>query len=348
MISFASDNNSGIDTRILKYINDEVNSGHQIGYGDDFWTKKTRKYFKEYFGRNTESYFVTTGTAANVIGLSAFIEPYESIICSKESHLLVDETSAVHRFIGCGLNVIPHYEGKIIVEDIDNIVNNQMEIHNSRPKVITISQATEVESFYTIEEIKQITNYAHNNNMYVHMDGARIANAAVAMDKTIKEITIDCGIDALSFGATKNGCFCAEAVVFFIKDIFEQKVIDRIKDFEYFQKQGLNLISKMRYLSSQFIPYLKNDIWKENAINANNMAKYLEKKLSELSFVEISIPAKTNAVFVKFPNNMVEKIRDKYYFYTLAGGLSRLMCSFNTTKDHIDLFIKELKFVNNY
>jgi len=346
MISFASDNNSGIDPEILSFFN-EVNKGSYVGYGDDYWTEKSREVFQNMFGKDTIVYFVSTGTAANVIGLSAFLMPYESVLCSDEAHINTDETGSIHRFIGCTLHTIENHNGKITVDELKKRKNSLMEVHNAKPKVVSISQSTEYETIYSREEICEIAKWAHSENLYLHVDGARIANAAVASGCSIKELTKDCGVDLLTLGATKNGCFSAEAIVFFNTDKLPDCIKTGILNLEYSQKQGMNLISKMRFCSSQFIPYLKDGLWKTNAEKANNMALYLEDKLKMIDKVEIAVPVITNALFVKLPERIVERLREKYFFYTMSGNIHRFMCSFNTKKKDIDDFISYIKLLLN-
>ncbi|MGC9344427.1 MAG: threonine aldolase family protein, partial [Bacteroidales bacterium] len=270
---FASDNNAGVHPDILKAI-ENVNSGHTIAYGDDPYTEQATHKIKEIFGKECEVFFVFIGTAANVLGLDAVTQPYNSIICAETAHIHVDECGGPEKFTGCKLLSVETEDGKLTVEGIKKHMHGFGFEHHSQPKVISITQASEMGTVYTVEEIREITEYAHSMGLLVHMDGARISNAAVSLGKDFKDFTVDAGIDVLSFGGTKNGMMYGEAVIFFNKHLAH--------DFKYRRKQGMQLASKMRFISAQFTAFLSDDLWKKNAQHANRMAKLLEQKVSKI------------------------------------------------------------------
>ncbi|MBN2733941.1 MAG: low specificity L-threonine aldolase [Methanomicrobiaceae archaeon] len=326
--SFASDNNSGVHPYIMQALFG-ANSGHVIAYGDDPFTLEAKNIFAGHFGDDVRVYFVMSGTGANTSALYSITRPYNSIICAETAHINVDECNAPGKFSGCRITDIPTEDGKLNVEMIKACIKGRGDVHNSQPGVISITQPTELGTLYSADEIRQICDFAHDNKMLVHMDGARISNAAFALDMPFKEFTRDAGIDVLSFGGTKNGMMFGEAVVFFRDDI--------ATDFEYFQKQSTQLISKMRYISVQFSAFLKNDLWKINAGNANKMAELLADKVSKIEGISIAYPRHTNAVFVYLPKEIISKVIDDFPFYIAddENGIVRWMCSFDTTEEDI-------------
>ena len=253
----------------------------------------------------------------------------------------MDECNASGRFSGCRITEIPAEEGKLTVDLIRKCMGGRGDVHNSQPKVVSITQPTEFGTLYSADEIKKICSFSHENGMLVHMDGARISNAAVALNLSFKEFTKDCGVDVLSFGGTKNGMMYGEAVVFLRKEIGD--------DFEYIQKQSTQLISKMRYISAQFSAFFNDYLWKKNAENANNKAKLLSKEITALNGVELAYPCQTNGVFVKIPKRIIPLILDKYQFYVTdeEKGIIRLMCSFDTREEDVKGLAKYIKEVLN-
>ena len=334
--SFASDNNSGIHPDILNAII-RANTGDAKAYGDDDYTKAADKKFYEIFGSNIGAYFTFNGTAANALGLRAMTESYNSIICSDVSHINVSECNAVEKFTGCKLITIPSKDGKIHLDQIKKFMNVVGEQHAAQPKVISITQATEYGTIYKQDEIKHIADFAHKNDMFLHMDGARLSNAAAALNLSLKGISGDLGVDILSFGGTKNGAMCIEAVILFNKAL--------VKNFKYIRKQGMQLPSKMRFISAQFIALLSDDLWLQNAKHANEMAKLLEKELKSLLQIKITQPVETNAVFAILPKEQISKLQEKYFFYIWNEDIFevRLMTSFNTTKEDIENFVQYTK-----
>ena len=335
MRSFASDNNATVCPEVIQKLK-EVNIEHAIGYGDDKYTKQAIEYFKGHFGNETDIYFVFTGTSANVLGISAVVNPYHSVICARTSHLNVDECSAPERFLGAKLIPVDTGNGKLSRETVSPYLVGFNFEHHAQPKVISISQPTELGTVYSVEEIKELSEIAHENNMFLHMDGARLANASVALNKTFADMTLHAGVDILSFGGTKNGLMAAEAVIFFNKT--------KSKDFKYIRKQGMQLGSKMRFIAAQFLAYFENDLWKINALNANNMAKILTDKLHETVNPDIVYPVQTNAVFAKISKELTEQLQKEFFFYIWDdhSNVVRWMTSWDTTKKDIDLFIQAI------
>lgn len=334
--SFASDNNSGVHPDILQSII-EANKGDAVGYGDDKYTKKAIKKFKEIFGEDTDVYFVFTGTGANIIGLKSITNTFNSIICAETAHINVDECGAPEIFTGCKLLPIPTKDGKINVEKIKCHIHDIGFEHHSQPKVVSITNTTELGTLYSCEEIKKISNYVHANNMYLHMDGARISNASASLKKGLKEITKDAGVDVLSFGGTKNGMMYGEAVLFFNKKLSENT--------KYFRKQSSQLCSKMRFISAQFIKFFENDLWLKNATHSNKMAKLLEEKLKDIPEITITQKVESNSVFAIVPQKYIKPLQEKYFFYMWDENKSevRWMTSFDTQKEDIDNFVSAIK-----
>ncbi len=336
LISFASDNNAGVHPNILRAIN-SVNQGHVISYGDDIFTQSAVKKFEEHFGKDVEVYFVFNGTAANVLGLSAMVEPFNSVICSEVAHIDKDECCAPERFIGCKLVTIPTKDGKIRVEQIKGHIDSLGNQHRAQPKVISITQATELGTVYKPEEIKVIADFAHKNQLFLHMDGARLSNAAASLNVKLRQITADVGVDVLSFGGTKNGMMFGEAVIFFKRKLPE--------NFKYIRKQGMQLASKMRFISAQFEALLSNNLWLKNAKHANGMARLLARKIEEVSDTTITQEVEANAVFAIVPPKHVSLLREKYFFYIWNREKSevRWMASFDTTKEDVKKFVNVIE-----
>ena len=334
--TFASDNCAGVDARIMKAIED-VNKDFVLSYGDDIYTESAVNAFKKEFGNNIEVYFVYNGTGANTIALGSILKPYEAVITPEFSHISVDETGAPEKYTGCKIITCPTNDGKLRIKDIEPHLGAIGTVHHSQPKVVSITNSTEEGTLYTTDEIKNICNFAHDHGLYVHMDGARIGNAAAALNKSLKEITKDCGIDVLSFGGTKGGMMFGEAVVFFNKDLGE--------DFGYYRKNGTQLHSKMRFISAQFKAYLEDKIYLENGKHSNEMCSYFYNQLKNIEGIKFVHKPEANGLFLKMPEKLSEKALKKYFFYdmdTKEGKVLRLMCSFATKKEDIDDFVRIL------
>ncbi len=336
--SFASDNYAGIHPEILQAI-ERANVGHARSYGSDPYTDAAILTFKKHFGDDIDVFFVFNGTAANVLGMKAIAQSYHAVICAATAHMNVDECGAPEQFIGCKLITIPTPDGKLTVDLIKRKLIDFGDQHRSQPKVISITQVTELGTLYTPEEIKAIADLAHAHGLLLHMDGSRITNAAASLGIPFKQFTADVGVDVLSFGGTKNGLLIGEAVIFFNRDAGA--------DFPYIRKQGMQLGSKMRFISAQFEAYLSGDLWLRNAGHANRMAKYLAEKISANPHITITQKVESNAVFAVIPREVIPLLQEKFFFYVWSEETSevRLMASFDTTEEDIDRFADEINRV---
>jgi threonine aldolase len=333
---FASDNNSGVHPEILSALS-HANEGHVVGYGGDELTEKAIKRFQEEFREQTDVYFVFNGTGANVLALSNLTNSFNSVICAETAHIQVDECGAPEKFTGCKLLPLEVKKGKITPDGILKYLHGFDFEHHSQPKVISISQVTELGTVYSVEEIKAITELAHEYGLFVHMDGARIANAAVALDLPFRAFTVDAGIDVLSFGGTKNGMMMGEAVLFFNPEMS--------KNAKYIRKQSMQLFSKMRFVSAQFLAYFNNELWKKNASHSNKMAKLLEQEVMKIPAIQLTQKVEANGVFAIVPPEIIPKLQEKYFFYVWDEYRSevRWMTSFDTTEADIFNFTALIK-----
>jgi len=331
--SFASDNNAGIHPKVLQAIA-AANRGHAVGYGDDVYTESAVRKFKQHFGANTEAFVVFNGTAANCLSLKALTESHHAVLCTAASHINTDECGAPERFTGCKLLALPHESGKLTVEAVAQAYHGIGDQHHVQPRVISITQSTEMGTVYSPDEIRALADFAHDRKMFLHMDGARIANAAASLSLSLKQITRDCGVDVLSFGGTKNGVMGAEAVLF-----FDAKLS---RDFLFLRKQGMQLASKMRFISAQLDALLTNNLWLKNAQHSNAMAKLLERELGRIPQVRIVYPVEANGVFAKIPHHAIAKLQKRYFFYVWSeeDSVVRWMCSFDTTEQDVKQFVR--------
>jgi len=333
---FGSDNHSGMHSDIAESI-ENSNTDYCVAYGEDKYTKDAIKKFKEIFGKNIDVYFVCNGTAANILVLKAVTNSFNSIFCAKTAHLNVHECCGPEKFLGCKLETIQTKDGKLTVDLLEPRIVGFGDPHMAQPRIISITQATEMGTVYSQKEIKSLSDYAHKNNMLLHMDGARICNAAAFMDVDLKSITTNVGVDVLSFGGTKNGMMFGDAVIFFDKKLS--------KNFEFIRKQGMQLTSKMRFISTQFNAFFKNDLWLKNAKHANKMAQLLYENIKDISKIEITQKVQANAVFAKFDRKYNQKLLKKYFFHVFdeKENIVRWMCSFNTTKKDIIKFAETIR-----
>jgi threonine aldolase len=334
--SFASDNNAGVHPKVLEAIA-VTNEGHVVAYGDDPYTDAAVKIFRERLGKEVDVYFVFGGTGANVLGLKAVTEPYHAIICAETAHINVDECGAPEKVTGCKLLSLPTNNGKITVDQMAPFLHVVGFEHHVQPRVISISQSTEMGTVYKPQELKKLSAFAHRNGMLLHMDGARIANAAASLKVNLSSITKDVGVDVLSFGGAKNGMMYGEAVVFFDRNLAE--------DFKYTRKQGTHLPSKMRFISAQFSALLSNDLWRQNAAHANSMAKLLADELKRIPLIEITQKVESNGVFARLPKKYISVLQKQYFFYVWNEQTSevRFMTSFDTTPQDISDFVALIK-----
>jgi threonine aldolase len=333
--AFASDNNAGIHPRILEAIA-AANYGHVVAYGNDPYTQGAIESFKQHFGPDIGVFFVFNGTAANCLGLKALTESYNAVICAEASHIYTDECGAPEKFTGSKLIPIPTPHGKLTVESVRHAYHHIGDQHHVQPRVVSITQASEVGTVYTPKEVRALARFAHERNLFLHMDGARIANAAVRLGLTLRQATRDLGVDVLSFGGTKNGAMGAEAVIF-----FDQKLS---RDFVYFRKQGMQLASKMRFVAVQFEALLAGDLWRKNAEHANRMAALLKKEVRKIPKVKVVYAVDANGVFAQIPRQAIRKLQKHYFFYVWdeEQSIVRWMCSFDTTVEDVKQFAARL------
>jgi threonine aldolase len=330
MKSFGSDNHSGVHPDVLTAIQ-EANVGHQPAYGGDAVTEKARELFRRTFGPDCEVFFVFTGTAANTLAIRGLCRPFEAVIATSCAHLNEDECGAPEFVAGNKILSFPPVDGKLSVDVIDRLKINPNDPHRVVPKLVSLTQATEIGTVYDLNELRLITERAHARGLLVHMDGARLANAAVHLRCELADLTTAVGVDALSFGGTKNGLLCAEALVFLKPNLSPS--------FAFIRKQSMQLASKMRYLSCQFIPYLQDQLWKKNATQANAMALYLRERLSKVPACELPYPTQANEVFVLLPPALAKHMQEKARAYAWDGLLHRFVCSFDTTKADVDALL---------
>ncbi len=333
---FASDNNSGIHPTILKAI-EMANEGHVVGYGEDIYTEKAKQLFRKEFGPETEIFFALTGTGSNILSIQALCQSFHSILCAETAHIQVDECGAPEKFTGSKIIPIPSGNGKVQPSELMKKLHGFDVEHHSQPGLLSISQVTEMGTVYTASEIRELAGILHSHGMYLHMDGARISNAAVSLGSNFCSFTKDAGVDVLSFGGTKNGLMLGEAVLIFNPDL--------AKNIKYFRKQAAQLYSKMRFLSVQFIPYLEEEIWRINATHANKMAQMLASLISGIPAIKITQSVDANGVFAILPREIIPVIRKEYFFYDWdqSKGEVRLMTSFDTKEEDILNLVALLK-----
>jgi threonine aldolase len=334
--NFASDNNAGVHPEVLEAIA-RANQGHVIAYGNDSFTRSAIAKFEEHFGAGIDVFFTFNGTGANVLGLQALNRSYHAVMCSEFAHIYTDECGAPEKHTGCKLIPLPHRDGKITLDAVRHAYHGIGDQHHVQARVISITQSTEMGTVYQPQEIQELANFAHEHEMFLHMDGARIANAAASLGQTLRQATRDLGVDVLSLGGTKNGIMGGEAVVF-----LNSKPSDRTlsADFLYLRKQGMQLASKMRFIAAQFEALLGNDLWRRSAEHSNRMARLLEAQLRRIPQIKIVWKVEANGVFAQIPRHAIQKIKDRYFFYDWIEEecIVRWMCSFDTTEDDVKEF----------
>lgn len=332
---FASDNNAGVLPEVLDAISN-VNIGHTVGYGDDSYTNEVTRQFRNVFGVPLELFFVYNGTGANVVALQAMTQPFNSIICADTAHINVDECGAPEKQTGCKLITVETPDGKLTKQMIEKHLHGFGFQHHAQPKVVSLTQCTEMGTVYSIDELREICSFVHNNGLLVHMDGARISNAAAALNCSLADITCNVGVDVLSFGGTKNGLMFGEAVVFFNRELADNA--------KYIRKQTAQLNSKMRFISAQFMAYLNNELWRKTALHANKMAALLAKEASKIADVKITQKVDANGVFAIIPRSWILPLTEEFFFYIWDESKSevRWMTSFDTTEEDVMTFVKLL------
>ncbi|MCQ2299124.1 MAG: low specificity L-threonine aldolase [Bacteroidales bacterium] len=341
---FGSDNHSGISPEILEAIKN-ANVEHALAYGDDEYCKCTEELFKDLFGSQAKVYFVFNGTGANVLNIDAMCRSHHAVVCAETAHINVDECGAPQRIVGSKLLTVPTPDGKLTPDLVRTQLHGFGFEHHSQPRAISITQSTELGTLYTLEEIKALADLAHEYDMYLHMDGARLANAIVSLSKQLgrevsfKEMTTDQGVDCLSFGGTKNGLLMGESAVIL------NPALD--VDMKYRRKQMTQLCSKMRFVAAQFEAYITTGLWRRNAEHSNAMAQLLYNGLKDMAGVKVMYPVQANGVFVQMPRDVWHDLLNEYFFYDWdeAENVVRFMCSFDTTEQDIANFIAAIKRV---
>src|SRR3990170_1345538 len=324
---FASDNWAGAHPEVLAALA-SVNGGHLPSYGRDPYTREAIARITAELG-DAEVFFVFSGTAANVLCLQSMVRPHQAVICADTAHVHTSECGAAEKQIGCKLLPVASPHGKITVSGIEAHMHHIGDEHHVQPRAISITQATEYGTVYTPREIASISDFAHTNGLLLHMDGARLFNAAASLGVSPRAIAKDVGVDALSLGGTKNGLIAGEAVVF-----FNERLAD---DFEFRRMQGMQLASKMRFIAAQFMAIFTNGLWKRNATHANRMAKLLGEQLTGIPGVELTQPVEANAVFAILPPRIVPSMQERFYFHIWneAASEARLITSFDTTEQDV-------------
>lgn len=335
----ASDNYAGICPEAMQYLH-EANAGHACSYGDDPWTAEACDLFRELFETDCDVFFVFNGTAANALSLASLCQSYHAIICAGFAHVETDECGAPEFFShGTKLLLAESADGKLDPAGIEGLVTKRTDIHYPRPRVVSITQATELGTVYTPAELREIRDVAAAHRLKIHMDGARFANAIAELRVAPRASTVDCGVDVLSFGGSKNGLGVGEAVVFFDKASAEE--------FAFRCKQAGQLASKMRFLAAQWLGVLKTGAWLRYAAHANQCAAQLEEALRTIPEVQILFPRQANSVFLNMPPALIHAIHERgWHLYTFIGvGGARIMCSWDTTEDDVHDFVRDLKDV---
>ncbi|ASD63874.1 threonine aldolase family protein [Bdellovibrio bacteriovorus] len=333
---FGSDNHAGVHPRILQSILD-ANTEHAPAYGTDEWTERAVTEFKNQFGKEAQVFFVFNGTAANVTALRAMARPWQSVFCSDVAHINVDECGSPEFLSGCKLLPLPSHNGKLSVDELEKAFIRRGDQHYSQTQVLSLTQPTELGTAYSVDEMKSLIAWAKSKKLLVHIDGARLSNAALYLKKTFKEITTDLGVDVVSFGGTKNGLMMGEAVVILNKDLAQ--------DFKYIRKQSAQLPSKTRFIACQFEAYFKDGLWQQIAEHSHHMALYLYEQCKGLAGVTVREVPQSNAVFATIPSHWVKPLREHYFFYVWDENTfeCRWMTSWDTQKSDIDGFVALLK-----
>ena len=335
---FASDNSATVHPQVLAAIAD-VNVGHAFGYGHDEFTQRVEALIAGQFGAGARAFLVFNGTAANVLSLRAACRPWGAVICSESSHLNVDEGGAPEAIAGVKLLTVAGEHGKLTPALVQERIARVGDEHAVQPRVVSISQCTELGTLYSVEETRVLADLAHSHGLIVHMDGARLSNAAAALGRPLSALTADAGVDILSFGGTKNGLLGAEAVVIVNTELAE--------GFQYLRKQSLQLASKMRYLAAQFSALLTDELWLQCATQANAMAARLAQGVGSVPGVKITRPVQTNAVFARLPLDATAALKEQFAFYTWdeSAGEVRWMCSWDTTEEDVESFTAAIRKV---
>ncbi len=327
-----SDNWSGVHPEVIAAIA-AANLGHAPSYGRDPYTAATIEKMRDHFGNDAEVFFVFSGTGANVLSLQSIALPHNTVICAETAHIYTSECGAPEKHVGCKLSPVPTTDGKIDRDGIARHLHHFGNDHHVQPSAVSISQVTEYGTVYSPDEIQVVASFAHEHGLRLHMDGARLANAAAHLGTSLRSITVDAGVDVLSFGGTKNGMIAGEAVIFFDPEL--------ARNFAYRRMQGMQLSSKMRFIAAQFDAMLTDDLWLRSATHANRMAALLGRGLAELPACTVTQRVEANEVFAIIPRQHVATLQNEFIFsiWTEATGEARLVASFDTTEEDIKAFL---------
>ncbi len=332
---FASDNHAGAHPEVLEAIA-AANGGHAASYGADPWTARAEAVFRERFGERARVFFVFNGSGANVAAIDTLTRPFEAVICTDVAHMHVDECGAPERVAGTKLLTVSGDDGKLSPADLERWEARRGDEHQAQPRLVSITQATELGTVYSLEQTRAIAETAHGLGMYLHVDGARLANAAAALDASLAELTTEAGVDVVSFGGTKNGLLFGDAVVFCNPELGES--------FAFTRKQLGQLASKMRFVSAQFEALLSGELWLESARHANSMAARLAAAVAKIDGIEVSHPVEANAVFACLPRPAIDHLLDSlpgehpFYVWDAARDEVRWMCAWDTEEADVDAF----------
>ncbi|QGN35405.1 low specificity L-threonine aldolase [Microlunatus sp. Gsoil 973] len=334
---FASDNYAGVHPEVLQAVA-AANGGHQVSYGADAYTARLQEVLVDHFGPRVQGFGVFNGTGANVVGLQAMLPHWGAVICAESAHINTDENGAPERVAGIKLLTVPTPDGKLRPADLDRFPRVPADVHHPLPEVVSITESTELGTAYTAEEIEAVASRAHRLGLAVHMDGSRLANAAAGLGVPLRALTTDVGVDVVSLGGTKNGLMFGELVLAINPDA--------VTGLAYLQKLNMQLASKMRFLSAQFIALLDGDLWRRSAGRANAMAKRLRTSLEGkinsgvIDGIGFTQPTDANSIFATLPEGVADRLRQKFAFYDWNPAVRevRWVCSFDTTQDDVDDF----------
>ena len=336
-VHFASDNNAGVHPAMLEAIA-AANAGHVPAYGDDPHTEAAVAAFRRLLGPQAEVFFAFNGTGANVVALAAALQPWQAVICPAEAHLAVDECGAYERFAGGKLLAVPVEDGKLRPQDVERRIKGIGDQHHVQPAAISISQSTEVGTVYAVEELRALGAVARTHGLFFHVDGARIANAAAALGGDLRAMLVETGVDALTFGGTKNGLLFGEAIVF-------PRPHPAVERMRFVRKQAMQLTSKMRFVAAQFERLLHDELWLRNGAHANAMARRLAGAIDGLPGVSLAYPVEANGVFPILPSSVIAPLQAvrKFYVWDEARSVARWMAAWDTREDDVDAFAAALR-----
>jgi len=332
----ASDNFAGVHPRVMERVL-ACNRGHARAYGDDAFTARARAAFARLFGQEVATHFVFNGTAANNTALMSLARPYGAVLCADVAHLCNDESTAPERFLGMRLIPLRTFQGKVDPSSLEEALGRGHGVHAVVPVALTLTQPTELGTVYTRDELRRLVDLAHGHGLGVHVDGARIGCAVASLGLSLREMLVETGVDILSFGGTKQGMFCGEAVIFLRSGLGG--------DFPFWQKHAMQLASKMRFISAQFEALLEDDLWVENGRHANAMARQLEGAVRGLPKLSVLYPVEANAVFARIPPALIAPLQQATFFWPWdeRAGTVRWMCAFDTTSEDVESFSATLR-----